>query len=375
MLKRVLLLLPCGKCFLVFLAIVFLGGSLFAWSGLYSVAASRGHWWGVELLLKFGMRSSVRTHAIGIDVPDLGKMNLMQKGAAHFQIGCASCHGSPDRPASPVARAMLPEPPDLEVSVPTWKPNELFWIVKNGLKYTGMPAWPAKERDDEVWAVVAFLLRLPGMEAAEFTDLSNSRPAMHLVPAVEFLDQEPIANIISTCSLCHGTTGSGTSNVFPRLDIQTPDYLAQQLIFYASGLRSSGIMQTAVAGLDAEGAQQLANHFAKKQTNYPLAKTNELDRPTDLGHMLATTGMPEQGLPACYSCHSLDSAKRNPLYPAIAGQYAYYTTEQLFLFKAGTRGKTAASVIMTVIAQRMSAEQIAAVSNYLELTEAVKARP
>lgn len=375
MLKRVLLLIPCGKCFLVFLTILSLGGLLFAWSGLYSVAASRGHWWGVELLLKYGMRSSVQTHAIGIDVPDLGKMTLVQKGAAHFQIGCASCHGSPGSPASPAARAMLPEPPDLEVTVPTWKPNELFWIVKNGLKYTGMPAWPAKERDDEAWAVVSFLLRLPGMEAAEYVELSNSGPATH-VPTVEFLDQEPIADIISTCSRCHGTASSGTPDgVFPRLDIQTSDYLAQQLISYVSGRRPSGIMQAAVAGLDAGTVQQLANHFASKQAAEPLGGTNASDPPADLGHVLATTGIPEQGLPACYSCHSLESAKRNPLYPAIAGQSANFTAEQLVLFKLGIRGKTAASDIMAVIAQRMSTEQIAAVANYLELTGAVKATP
>jgi cytochrome c553 len=374
MFKRFLLLIPCGKCFLVFFIIIFLGGALFAWSGLYSVAASRGHWWGVELLLKFGMRSSVRTHAIGIEEPDLNRMNLVQKGAAHFQIGCASCHGSPDRPASPVARAMLPEPPDLGVSVPAWKPSELFWIVKNGLKYTGMPAWPAKDRDDEVWAVVAFLLRLPGMKAAEFTDLSNSGPAVYLVPATELLNQEPLANVISTCSRCHGTNGAGTPDgAFPRLDIQTRDYLAQQLASYVSGQRSSGIMQAAVAGLDAESLRQLAGHFADKQA--APGETKEPNPSTDTGHMIANSGMPEQGLPACYSCHSSDPAKRNPLYPAIAGQYAKYTAEQLVLFKLGTRGRTAATDIMTVIAQRMTPRQIEAVSNYLERAGAMKAAP
>jgi cytochrome c553 len=85
--------------------------------------------------------------------------------------------------------------------------------------------------------------------------------------------------------------------------------------------------------------------------------------------------MPEQGLPACYSCHSSDPAKRNPLYPAIAGQYAKYTAEQLVLFKLGTRGRTAATDIMTVIAQRMTPRQIEAVSNYLERAGAMKAAP
>jgi cytochrome c553 len=374
--RKITFLKPCGKCLFFFLLVALMGGLLLAWSGLYSVAASRGHWWGVDQFLKFGMRSSVRTHAIGIDQPNLDKVNLIQKGAKYFQIGCASCHGSPGRPASPVARTLLPEPPDLGISIPTWKPNELFWIVKNGLKYTAMPAWPAQERDDEVWAVVAFLLRLPGMKPAEFTELSNSQLDTHLIPAAEFLDREPIGIILSTCSRCHGSNGMGiSSGAFPRLDIQTADYLAQQLASYASGMRSSGVMQTAVAGINAESLGPIADYYAKKPIDEPTGEINGLNSSTDQGHMLAHTGKPDEGLPACFSCHSMNPVKRNPLYPAIAGQYASYTTEQLMLFKKGTRGATAASEIMSVIARRMSAEQIEAVSNYLEQIETVKTKP
>ena len=133
----------------IFLAVLGVGGFLFAWSGLYSVAASRGHWPGLSLILKFGMRSSVRTHALGIEAPDLENPALVERGAGYFQGGCAPCHGAPGRPSNPIVHAMLPEPPDLGVAVPTWKANELFWIVKNGFKYTGMPAWAAQDRDDE----------------------------------------------------------------------------------------------------------------------------------------------------------------------------------------------------------------------------------
>ena len=55
---------------------------------------------------------------------------------------------------------MLPPPPELSKAAKEWKDEELFWIVKHGIKYTGMPSWVAAERDDEVWSVVAFLKRL-----------------------------------------------------------------------------------------------------------------------------------------------------------------------------------------------------------------------
>src|SRR5687767_4296460 len=98
------------------LGVLALLGFLLAWSGLYSIAASRGHWAVVERFLTFGMRNSVETHAIGIEVPPLDSADLSTLGAAHFHSGCAYCHGAPGVPISPIARGMLPPPPDLATS-------------------------------------------------------------------------------------------------------------------------------------------------------------------------------------------------------------------------------------------------------------------
>ena len=67
---------------------------------------------------------------------------------------------------------MLPSPPDLAVAMRPWTERELFWIVKHGFKYTGMPGWVAIEREDEIWAVVAFLRKLPTLDAEPFRDLA-----------------------------------------------------------------------------------------------------------------------------------------------------------------------------------------------------------
>ena len=89
-------------------------GFLFLWSGLYSVAASRGHWAIMEWLLTFAMRNSVKTHALGIEAPPLDNPDLVTLGAGHFHSGCAFCHGAPGVPISPIAQSMLPPPPDLK---------------------------------------------------------------------------------------------------------------------------------------------------------------------------------------------------------------------------------------------------------------------
>lgn len=65
---------------------------------------------------------------------------------------------------SPAAEKMLPPPPNLARSMRPWSDAELFWIVKHGIKYTGMPGWVALERGDEIWAVAAFLREMPSIE-------------------------------------------------------------------------------------------------------------------------------------------------------------------------------------------------------------------
>ena len=113
-------------------------GILFMWSGIYSVAASRGHWAVTEWFLTFVMRNSVKTHALTIEGPRLNNGDLVALGAAHFQGGCAYCHGAPGIPISPIAQGMLPPPPNLASDMRPWRDRELFWIIKNGIKYTGM---------------------------------------------------------------------------------------------------------------------------------------------------------------------------------------------------------------------------------------------
>lgn len=351
-------------------AAILVGGLLFAWSGIYSVAASRGHWPGFGTFLEFGMRSSVRTHALWIDVPDLRSAARVERGAAHFQGGCSSCHGAPGQPANPIVRAMLPEPSDLVALVPTWKPSELFWIVRNGLKYTGMPAWPAPQRDDEVWDVVAFLVELPHMSPARYQALASLEPRARDVPG-RLLAQGGTADAaLAACSRCHGLDGAGRpSGAFPRLDIQTADYLFDQLEAYASGKRHSGFMQPVAAELDGDEKRKLAAYYATQratQRAQPRQPSGDGDDPSlTLGRALVTVGLPESGIPSCASCHAEGSPLRSRFYPALAGQYAAHTARQLELFKAGRRRGGPAADIMTVIAERMTAEQIDAVADYL----------
>ena len=140
-------------------------------SGIVPIKASSGHWAITAIILDFAKVRSVATHSWGITSPPLDDDLLITRGAGHYENGCLPCHGGPGRVIPPVMAAMTPTPPELRERLSRWRPEELFSIVKHGIKFTGMPAWPAQQRDDEVWAIVAFLRRLPELDASAYQRL------------------------------------------------------------------------------------------------------------------------------------------------------------------------------------------------------------
>ena len=133
---------------------------------------------------------------------------------------------------------MVPSPPRLEDSVGDWSDEELFWIVKNGFKYTGMPAWPAQGRDDEVWTQVAFLRALPDITAATYADLALGGGTVDY--DLEAGGQALVAldgifeNALENCARCQGRDGLGqgqgaASGAFPIIAGQPAPYLSATL--------------------------------------------------------------------------------------------------------------------------------------------------
>lgn len=327
---------------------------LIAWSGIYNVAASRGHWPMVEWLLRFGMENSVETHALGIVAPRLDDPDLVRLGAAHFLGGCASCHGAPGAPPGTAARHMLPPPPDLRSRIGRWSDPELFWIVKHGIKYTGMPSWPAQERDDEVWAAVAFLRVLPGLDAARYRTLAWGDVSDEPEDGAEVALAGGGAGAIVACARCHGAEGrSPESRLVPRLHGQPAEMLLQALRDFAVGERSSGVMQPVASALTDRAAIEVARYYAGLP---PLPRQGV---PVEAGRALATEGNATAEIPACRSCHDRDALS---IYPRLAGQSARYLENRLRVMRSATRERTATQQIMMPIARRLTDRQIVELS-------------
>jgi mono/diheme cytochrome c family protein len=151
--------------------LVLLGGFAAIYAGAYDVAATAPHWPLTHWIMETARVLSIKAHAAGITVPpNFDDPANIPIGVEHFAAHCAVCHGAPGVPKGDIARGLYPQPPDLAKAAPFYSPAELFWIVKHGIKMTGMPAW-RDHSEEELWATVAFLKKLPGISEQDYAKL------------------------------------------------------------------------------------------------------------------------------------------------------------------------------------------------------------
>lgn len=351
-----------------FLAVVGLGGALTVVGGLAPIKASSGHWPITAALLNFTMRRSVIMHSLGIETPPLDDRALVLKGAGHYEIGCSPCHGSPALRQPIIPLAMTPHPPELSKEIPKWRARELFYIVKHGVKFTGMPAWPAQERDDEVWAMVAFLRTLPKLNVTEYQRLIRDDAGTSGAKATTGILSRTtdVAHIVNdNCSMCHGSEGGGRdSSAFPKIAGQKSNYFYLSMQAYARGRRNSGIMEPIAAALPDETMRELARYYAERKPSAAPTRSTQDAAAIARGKQIAEEGIPDQRVPICAECHGPGPHPRNPNYPELAGQYAEYLVLQLTLFKNQQRGGTANAHLMRRVAPGLTVEQMKEVALY-----------
>ena len=151
--------------------IVPIGGAVFVYSGVYDIGATAPHLRITHWVIETARVRSIKAHAAGIAAPPgLDDPARIPMGSEHFAAHCAVCHGAPGVPKGDIARGLYPQPPDLAVTAKTYSDGELLWILKHGIKMTGMPAW-ADHSDDELWATVAFIHKLHGMTEQDYARL------------------------------------------------------------------------------------------------------------------------------------------------------------------------------------------------------------
>ncbi len=140
-------------------------GVIYIYSGIYNVSVQNHDKGITRWVLETTMDNSVEHHAKDITVPALYDSAMIWTGFTHYARMCG-CHNSPGEKEEP--SRFEPPPPPLYRTADDWKPNELFWIVKNGIKMSAMPAFGLRSSDKEIWSIVAFLKVLPKMPVDQF---------------------------------------------------------------------------------------------------------------------------------------------------------------------------------------------------------------
>jgi mono/diheme cytochrome c family protein len=160
-----------------------IGGVGFVKSGIYDVGAAAPHTRFTEWLTHETMIHSVKRHAEGIAAPARFTPDQVATGFCAYETHCVACHGAAAVGREQWVSGMEPAPPYLlDISQRFTRP-QLFWIVKNGIKMTGMPAWKNSMSDAEIWGVVAWLEegpRLPPQTYVRWRSERKCGPAIGL---------------------------------------------------------------------------------------------------------------------------------------------------------------------------------------------------
>ncbi len=164
----------CIKGFFWLLVIAMIAGVVVMYSGVIDVAATNPHNPVTEFVLGTTMDNSVRYHAKGLSTPSLEDPEMVKEGFSRYREMCVACHLAPGVDSTEIRKGLMPEPPKLQEAVEEWKPAELFWVIKYGVKMTGMPAWGPTHSNDKIWTIVAFLEKLPHMTAEQYEEMDRT---------------------------------------------------------------------------------------------------------------------------------------------------------------------------------------------------------
>jgi mono/diheme cytochrome c family protein len=147
-------------------AIVFIGALCavaYVKLGVFKVAAAHPHSKLVEWLTHDTMINSVKRRAEEVPLPATVSLDQAKRGFCQYEAHCVACHGGPAVAREQWVNGMNPEPPYLLDATRQWKPRELHWIVENGIKMTGMPAWRGTLSQQQITDLVAYLEAMPQM--------------------------------------------------------------------------------------------------------------------------------------------------------------------------------------------------------------------
>lgn len=154
----------------------------FIHSGIYPIGADKQHspfvFWALDTLRK----NSIARSAKNIDVPALNNPELLLSGGADYNEMCVACHLKPGQKDSDMSIGLYPSPPNLSLAAKEHDHDhgkgghddanviaqQQFWVIKHGVMASGMAAFGPTHNDERIWAIVAFLQKLPELSPEQY---------------------------------------------------------------------------------------------------------------------------------------------------------------------------------------------------------------
>jgi len=130
-----------------------------------------------EYTARYLWHLSIPTEARATSNPVANTPENQKDARLHFADHCAVCHANDGSGDTLFGRGMYPKPPDLRQSdTQNRSDGELFWIIENGVRFTGMPAFSEHRMPQDSWKLVHFIRHLPQLTAEEKLDMSRNNP-------------------------------------------------------------------------------------------------------------------------------------------------------------------------------------------------------
>ena len=171
---------PVLKALAVLVALSLVTGTIGLWYFLSTGVSAKAQPGRLEEFIARRVRNmAIFRHARSLTNPVEYSGDVIAEGRAHFADHCATCHANNGSGDTDIGKGLWPKAPDLRLpQTQNLTDGELFWIIENGVRFTGMPAWSTgtKESEEASWHLVHFIRRLPRMTAEELEDMEYLNP-------------------------------------------------------------------------------------------------------------------------------------------------------------------------------------------------------
>lgn len=155
---------------IITLAVIIVASIIYIYSGAYNIRQVPDNSF-TKWAITTAKEHSINRRIKDIKEPAMTDTAMLVEGFKHYNEMCSTCHGGPGISPDELSKGLFPVPPKFYKSDDMPEPAEAFWIIKNGIKFTAMPAFGYTHDDQKIWAITDFLLnKMNKMSPAEYQE-------------------------------------------------------------------------------------------------------------------------------------------------------------------------------------------------------------